>query len=64
MKVKTVKPFDVTDDGEIEFNLAADAANDDWIRAARLLDKAKKGDKKAAEILKKLEETPVVEIIE
>jgi len=48
--MKPVNPIERKDDSTIEIHLAADAANDDWIRAARLL-KAGKMDE-----LKKLED--------
>lgn len=37
-----------------------DAANGDWIRAARLAKKAREGDKEAAKELEKLENTKLV----
>jgi hypothetical protein len=47
-------------DGQIVFNLCSDAANLDWIRAARLKKKAAdEGDEKAAAELAELENTPV-----
>ncbi len=54
MKRKKVEPYIYNKKGEIiEFNLHADAANEDWIRAARLKRKADEGD---AEARKKLDE--------
>lgn len=38
----------------------SDAANDDWIRAARLAKRAEQGDEEAAKKLKELEETKLV----
>jgi len=64
MKRIPVKTFNLMDDGRVEINLAPDAANDDWIRSARLLKKAEQGDKEAAAKLKELEETPMVEIVD
>ena len=37
METKKIKPIEKTKSGETVFNLAADAANHDWIRAARLV---------------------------
>ena len=53
LKLKKVKPIIKHKDGSIEFNLAADAGNADWIRAARL--------KKAGKLeeLQKLHDTPM-----
>jgi hypothetical protein len=40
-KIKIVKPIELNADGEIVFNLSSDAANADWLRAARLLEQGK-----------------------
>ena len=53
-KYKKVEAIEYDEDGNPIFNLGASAANDDWIRAARL-----KRDGKHKE-LKELEETPMV----
>ena len=58
--MKKIKPVETDEDGNITFNLNSDAANDDWIRAGRLHEKAMAGDQEAAAELKKLEETPMV----
>lgn len=57
--MKKIKPVEKDKDGNIVFNLDADEANADWIRAGRLLKKAQAGDKEAAAKLKKMEETPM-----
>lgn len=45
MKLKKVEPIIRNKSGEIiGFNLAADEANDDWIRSARLLKQGKKAE--------------------
>ncbi|TVQ68350.1 MAG: hypothetical protein EA363_11425 [Balneolaceae bacterium] len=49
-------------DGEKVFEVPLSAANDDWMRAGRLKRKADAGDKAAAAELKRMEETPMVEI--
>ncbi len=41
MKKLQVKAISQNEKGEITINLSADAANADWIRAARLLKKGK-----------------------
>jgi hypothetical protein len=51
--MKKVKPIIKHKDGSIEFNLAADAGNADWIRTARLLKAGK------IEEAKKLFNTPM-----
>ena len=56
LRLKRVKLFEKNEKGEIVFNLAADAGNADWIRAARL----KKAGK--TEELKKLFNTPMYEL--
>ncbi len=53
MKLKKVKPIEINAKGEMVFNLAADTANADWLRAARLL---KQGRIKEVE---KLSKTPM-----
>ncbi len=58
MKVK-VKPVEWDKNGEPIFNLSADAANDDWIRAARLKRRAEEGDEEARKELERLENTPM-----
>jgi hypothetical protein len=59
LSMKKIKPVEKDKDGNIVFNLDADEANADWIRAGRLLKKAQAGDKEAAAKLKKMEETPM-----
>lgn len=59
MKLKKVSPFIRNKKGEvIGFNISADAANDDWIRAARLRKEGK------LEKLEELENTEMYQIIE
>ena len=51
------------EEGEIiGYNLNADAANDDWIRAARLKRKADEGDEEARKKLDELENSGMYEI--
>lgn len=54
IKIKKVETIEYDEEGNLVFNLGASAANDDWIRAARLKKEGK------LEELKKLEETPMV----
>lgn len=54
---KAIEPVEKDKDGNITFNLDADEANADWIRAARLLKKAKAGDTEAAAELERLQNT-------
>jgi len=61
MKRKNVKITGELD-GEKVFEVDLSAANDDWMRAGRLKARADAGDKKAAAELKRMEETPMVEI--
>lgn len=53
-KYKKVEAIEYDEEGNPIFNLGASAANDDWIRAARLKREGK------LEELKELEETPMV----
>jgi len=60
MEMEKVKPIIKDKEGNIEMiNLCCDAANADWLRAARLMEKAEVGDKKAKRELAKLEDTPM-----
>lgn len=60
--MNTIKPVQYNKNGLIKsLNLNADAANDDWIRAARLREKAKSGDEKIAKQLLELEDTKLVQ---
>jgi hypothetical protein len=53
MAMKPIDPIEVDEEGNVVFNLSADAANADWIRAARLVEKGK------TEELEELSTTPV-----
>jgi len=61
MKRKKVKITDELDCEKV-FEVDLTAANDDWMRAGRLKARADAGDKEAAAELKRMEETPMVEI--
>jgi len=52
LKKISVKTVEMDDQGEVTFNLASTAANNDWIRAARL---KKWGKKKQLDKLNKLQ---------
>ncbi len=64
MKFKPVKAVDKDKNGNLVINLAANAADDDWLRAARLARRAEAGDEEAAKELKRLRETPMVQLVE
>lgn len=55
-KHKKVEAIEYDENGNPTFNLGASAANDDWIRAARLQKQGK------LEELKKMEETPMIRV--
>ncbi|GEM_PF-3091875 len=56
-------PFqEVDENGETVYNIDADAANADWIRAARLKRKAEQGDEEAAKELEKRQNTKMVRV--
>lgn len=63
-KLNIVERIIISKNGTVTINLDADAANADWIRASRLQEKAKNGDKKAEKALAILENTPMVEFSE
>lgn len=56
------KPANITiiDDSGKVIEIPMTHANDDWIRAARLARKAKEGDKKAEEELRKMQNTQMM----
>ncbi len=65
MKLKKVETFIYNEKGEIiGFNPNSDAANADWIRAARLKRRADKGDEEARKKLEELQNTSMYEIEE
>lgn len=57
-KLKKLKPIN-TEDGQTVFQINADEASSDPIRAGRLVNLAKKGDKKAAKKLDKMKKAPM-----
>jgi len=62
-----LKPVYITiedEDGNIIERIPYTAAADDWIRAGRLSQKAKAGDKDAARELEKMENTQMMESVE
>jgi len=54
-KMKPIEAIEKDKNGDLVFNLCTDEANSDPIRAARLLKKAKAGDKRALKKLKEME---------
>jgi len=56
-KMKPIKAIEKDKNGDLVFNICADEANSDPIRAARLLKKAKAGDKKALKRIEEMENT-------
>ncbi len=57
--MKKIEPIEYDQDGNITYNLNATAADDDWIRAGRLAEKAKAGDEEARKQLEEMENTPM-----
>lgn len=63
-KMKKVEPVEVGEE-YIILNLNATEADANWLQAGRLREKAKKGDKKAARKLKKMENTAMmIEVVD
>lgn len=60
MKTEEMKPFRYDENGVFWANPNCDAASDDWIRAGRLKEKARRGDKAAAKELAEFEGTPMI----
>lgn len=50
MTNEKINPIEINDEGEIEFNLACDEANGDFIRATRLVDGTKEDKKKLQDL--------------
>lgn len=62
-----LKPTYITiedEDGNIIKRIPMTAADDDWIRAARLKKKADAGDKEAAKKQKEMENTQMMEVVD
>lgn len=57
--MKKIEPIETDKKGQDTINLDCDAANADWIRAARLLKRANGGDEQAREEFRNLEDTPM-----
>lgn len=57
MKLKKLQAVEKLKSGETVFNLAADEANHDWIRSARLLKQGKKAE------VEKLSKRPMYKIV-
>ncbi len=64
MKLKPVYITIEDEDGNTIERIPYTAAADDWIRAGRLRQKAKAGDKDAARELEKMENTQMMEAVE
>ena len=59
MGKKKIEPVEYAKDGTVTFNLYSNAADADWIRAARLKKRAEAGDKEAEKELEELFNTPL-----
>jgi len=64
MKTKPVYNIIKDEDGNIIDRIPVTEADDDWIRAGRLAKRAREGDKEAAEKLRQMQNTHMVEIVE
>lgn len=64
MKAEETEPFYYDENGVFHVNPNANAACDDWIRAGRLSEKARRGDKAAAKKLADLEAIPIVRTVD
>jgi len=62
MKTKPVYITIEDEDGNIIERIPMTEADDDWIRAARLSEKAREGDEDAAKKLRQMQNTPLVEL--
>lgn len=64
MKTKPVYITIKDEEGNIIERISMTEADDDWIRAGRLAKRVKKGDKEAAEKLRQMQNTQMVEYID
>lgn len=64
MKTKPVYIEIKDEDGNIIDRIPVTEADDDWIRAGRLSKKAREGDKEAAEKLRQMQNTQMVEYVD
>jgi hypothetical protein len=64
MKTKPVYLTQKDEKGNIISRIPWTEADDDWIRAGRLRKKALEGDKEAEELLRQMENSQMMEIIE
>lgn len=62
MKTKPVYTTIEDEDGNIIEEIPMTEADDDWMRAGRLARKAREGDIEAAEKLRQMENTPLLEL--
>ena len=63
-KMKPVYSTLEDEDGNIIARIPWTEADDDWLRAGRLRRKADKGDKEAAEELRRMEEAQMYEVVD
>ena len=59
-----IEGIQVTEDGKVLINTSATEADVDWLRAARLMRRAKEGDKEAAKELERMENSEMVYVRE
>lgn len=64
MKYKKVVPFYYDKDGVLNINMSATEADADWLLAARLAEKAEKGDVEAQRELERMMKAPMYEVEE
>ena len=62
MKFKKVVPFYYDKDGVLNINMSANEADADWLFAARLAEKAEKGDVEAQKELERMMKAPMYEV--
>ena len=60
--MKKVEPFFYKDDGTLVINMDSTELDADWLRAARLQEKADRGDVEAARELERMANTPMYEM--
>jgi hypothetical protein len=60
--MKKIESFFYDEDGHLVINASSTEANDDWLRALRLQEKADKGDEEAAKELAMMEATPMYSV--
>lgn len=64
MRIRLAQSINVTEEDDVEIHLASDAANEDWLRAYRLLQATREGDESAKKEFTNLDNTSMMYVID